>query len=179
MIIDIILLLFVLAGFWLGYVRGIIGTLIMVFAYIAAFLLTLKISPWFAGFLSSTFPIGKMFALIFGTIGLLLLFIFLIHYAAKRINTSFKKGNLTKANKIIGGIIMTCFAVLLYSLLLWPVNQFGWIGDKAKETSMTYSTLAAIPEKSRSFIEKFKPLFSRYWQLMEQTIEESKSDQSQ
>ena len=179
MIIDIILLLFVLAGFWLGYVRGIIRTLIMVVAYIAVFLLTLKISPWFAGFLSSTFPIGKMFALIFGTIGLLVLFIFLIHYTAKRINTSFKKGNLTKANKIIGGIIMTCLAVLFYSLLLWPVNQFGWIGDKVKETSMTYSTLVSIPEKSRSFIEKFKPLFSRYWQLMEQTIEESKSDQPQ
>jgi len=179
MIIDIILLLFVLAGFWLGYVRGIIRTLMMVVAYISVFLLTLKISPWFAGFLSSTFPIGKMFALIFGTLGLLLLFIFLIHYIAKRISTSFKKGNLTKANKIIGGIIMTCLAVLFYSLLLWPVNQFGWIGDKAKETSMSYSTLVSIPEKSRSFIEKFKPLFSRYWQLMEQTIEESKSDQSQ
>jgi membrane protein required for colicin V production len=176
MVIDILLLLFVLAGFWLGYVRGIIRSLLMVVAYIAALLLTLKISPWFSEFLSSTLPMGKMFALIFGTIGLLLVFIFFIHFIAKRVNTSFKKGNLTKPNKIIGGIIMTCLAVLFFSLLLWPVNQFGWIGDKSKETSITYSTLVSIPDKSRTFIQKFKPLFSRYWQLMEQTIEESKSD---
>jgi len=179
MIIDIILLLFIIAGFWLGYVRGIIRTLIMIPAYIGALLLTLKISPWFAGFLSSTFSIDKLFALIFGPLGLLFLFFFLIPYIPKRISSSLKKGNLTTPNKIFGGLIMTALAILFYSLLLWPINQFGMIGSKAKETSMSYSTLVSIPEKSRSFFEKFKPLFSRYWQLMEETIDESKTDHPQ
>ena len=179
MIIDIILLIFVLAGFWLGYVRGIIRSLIMIVAYIAALLITLKISPWLAGFLSDTFSIGKLTALLFGTIFFLLLLIFLIHYIAKRISKSVKKGNLTTANKIIGGLIMTGLAVLFYSLWLWPINQFGMIGEKAKEKSLSYNTLVSIPEKSKTFIEKFKPLFSRYWQLMEETIDESKTDKPQ
>lgn len=175
MIIDIILLIFIIGGFWRGYVRGIIRTLIMMVAYVAALLITLKISPWLAGFLSSTLPMGKMFALIFGTIGLFLLLLAVIHFIAKRVSQSAKKGNLTTANKIFGGLIMTGLAILFYTILLWPINQFGMIGTKAKQTSLSYATLITIPEKSRTWIEKFKPLFSRYWQLMEETIDENKS----
>lgn len=45
MIIDIALLLFALAGFWVGYTKGIVSTLFSILGYIIALLITLKISP--------------------------------------------------------------------------------------------------------------------------------------
>lgn len=178
MLIDIILFIFILGGFWLGFVRGVFRSLVLIVAYLAAFVMTLIIAPWLAGFLSDTLPMGKLFALIFGTIGLLVLLIFLIHYIVRRVSKSHRKGNLTAANKIIGGVIMMMLAIFFYGLLLWPINQFGMIGQQTKEKSLTYTTLVSIPERSKTFIEKFKPIFHRYWQLMENTIEESKSKET-
>ena len=91
MIIDIVLVVFALTGFWLGYTKGIVRTLVMVAAYTVAVLVTLKISPWLMEFLVKTFPIGKVFALIFGTIASLVSLIFVVHWVAKKIDTSFQK----------------------------------------------------------------------------------------
>ena len=174
MIIDILLLVFALAGFWLGYTRGFIKTIVMVVAYIAALLLTLKFSPWLADSLVRLINIGKLPALIFGTILFLVVLIFLIHWSAKRIERSMNKGQLTKASQIFGGIVQMLMAVLVYCILLWPINQFGMIGATAKEKSLSYPTLAAMPENAKSLFLALKPVFSRYWELMETTIEDTK-----
>ncbi len=173
MIIDIVLLLFTLAGFWMGYTKGILRTLIMVIAYTAALLITLKISPWLMDFLTGTFKIGKVFALIFGTIAILVLLIFIIHWLAKKIDTSFKKGKLSGSNKILGGIVMLVIGIFFYSMVLWPINQLGMVGEKSKASSITYKTLETIPLKTQAFVEGLKPLFNEYWQLMEETIHEA------
>lgn len=174
MIIDIVLLIFALTGFWLGYTKGVVRTMIMVAAYTTAVLVTLKISPWLMEFVTKNFNIGKVFALIFGTIAILVALIFLIHWVAKKIDSSFQKGKLSGSDKILGGIIMLIVGVLFYSMVLWPINQFGMIGDKSKASSISYKSLEAIPLKTRTFVEGFKPLFNHYWELMEATIQEAK-----
>lgn len=178
MIIDIVLLVFALTGFWLGYTKGIVRTLVMVAAYTFAVLVTLKISPLLMEFLTKTFSIGKVFALIFGTIAILVSLIFMIHWIAKKIDTSFQKGKLSGSDKIIGGIIMLIVGVLFYSMVLWPINQFGMIGEKSKASSFSYKTLETIPLKTRTFVEGFKPLFSHFWQVMEDTIEEAQQKET-
>ena len=179
MLIDISLVIFALAGFWAGYMKGIVSTLFSILGYIIALLITLKISPWWTGFLVSSFKIDKMFALIFGTLFLLLVLIFLIRWLLKKVTTYLEQSKISAANKVIAGLIMTCMGILFFSLVLWPINQFGWIGDHAKQTSMSYEILEGIPEKARTLLEKFKPLFNRYWELMQQTIEEGKAGTSE
>jgi uncharacterized membrane protein required for colicin V production len=179
MIIDIALLIFALAGFWWGYTRGVLSTLILVPAYFIALLVTLKISPWLMDFVTGSFNIGKMFALIFGTIAILVTLIFLIHWLFRRGETSFKKGKLSGSSKILGGIVMLLVGMLFYSMVLWPLNQFGMIGQKSKETSITYKTIEAVPVKADVMIKKFQPVFKRYWELMEQIIQENKEKTSE
>jgi membrane protein required for colicin V production len=179
MIIDIVLILFAIAGFYLGYTKGIVRTLIMVVAYTVAVMLTLKISPWLMDFLTGTLHIGKVVALIFGTIAILVALIFLIHWIAKRVDASFKKGTLSGSDKILGGIIMLIVGIIFYSMLLWPINQFGMIGEKSKQTSLSYNALEAMPLKAKSLAEDLKPLFSRFWQLMEDTIREASAKEKE
>ena len=175
MIIDIALLLFTLAGFWVGYTKGIVSTLFSILGYIIALLITLKISPWFTDFLIKSFNIEKMFALIFGTMFILIILIFLIRRLLKKITAYLEQSKVSAANKVFAGLIMACMGILFFSLVLWPINQFGMIGDQAKQSSISYETLEGVPGKARIFIEKFKPLFNRYWELMQQTIEEGNS----
>ena len=177
MIIDIVLVLFAIAGFYLGYTKGIVRTLIMVAAYTAAVMLTLKISPWLMDFLTGTFNMAKVFALIFGTIAILVALIFLVHWIARRVEDSFKKGKLSGSDKILGGIIMLCVGIIFYSMVLWPINQFHMIGEKSKQSSLSYKTLEAMPLKAKALAEATKPLFSRFWQLMEETIQETSAEE--
>ena len=95
MIIDIALLLFALAGFWVGYTKGIVSTLFSILGYIIALLITLKISPWFTDFLISSFNIEKMFALVFGTLFILIVLIFLIRALLKKVTTYLEQSKST------------------------------------------------------------------------------------
>ena len=103
---------------------------------------------------------------------------FLIRWLLKKVTAYMEKSKISAANKVFAGLIMACLGILFFSFMLWPLNQFGMIGDQGKQSSISYDTLEAIPGKARNFIEKFKPVFNRYWELMQQTIEEGKSGTS-
>lgn len=176
MVIDILLILFALTGFWLGYTKGIVGTLISVASYVAAVLLTLLISPWVMELMIRTLKTERMFALIFGTIGVFILLTFLIRWVVKSLGKRMEKGKLSTLSKVLGGILMVFAGVILYSFILLALDQLNMLGTKMKETSISYSFIEEIPGKARAVIEEFKPLFRRYWELMQETIHEGKSE---
>jgi uncharacterized membrane protein required for colicin V production len=175
MVIDILLILFAIGAFWIGYTQGIVSTLLSVLTYIVALLLTLKFSPWLADLLVSTFKIGKLFALIFGTIGFFILISFLLRWLVKRADKYIQKSKLSSFSKIMGGVVMMLIGIMSYSFILIAINQFGMIGEQTRKTSYSFKTLEIIPSKAKDFIEEFKPLFRRYWELMEETAQESKN----
>ncbi len=172
MIIDIFLVFFIITGFWLGFTKGAAGTLLQVTTYLIALVLTLIISPWLAKFISQTLPIGKLFALIFGTIGVFILLSFILYSLTKRLDNRFQKNNRTTPGRILGGIVMLLFCILLFGLLLGVINQFNAIKTETKESSYTYVYLQPIPAHAKTFVETFKPVFRNYWEMMEETIEE-------
>jgi uncharacterized membrane protein required for colicin V production len=175
MIIDIILILFAITGFWLGYAKGILGTLLNITTYIIALVLTLIISPWLANFLSDTFPMGKLFALIFGTIGVFILLSFIFYSLTKKLDARLTKRKRSKQSKVLGGIVMFLFSIIIYGLLLGTINQFNLIKEESKQTSITYPTLKPIPIYAGKLVETFKPVFKNYWEMMQETMQQSKS----
>ncbi len=74
---------------------------------------------------------------------------------------------------------MVLVGIFIFSLVLWSLTQFGIVSEKTKSGSISYHTLQIIPGKAGAFIEEFKPLFRRYWELMHETIQESKSGASE
>jgi uncharacterized membrane protein required for colicin V production len=172
MIIDIALVLFAGAGFWLGYTKGIVRTLFFVVFYTIALLLTLAISPWVMDLSIRWFNADKMFALIFGTIITLVILIFLLHWMLKSVEKYLKKSKLGAYSKSFGGVIMMVVSMLVYSFLIWAIVQFGWIGTEVKTKSYSYPIIEKVPVSTQNFMAEFKPLFRRYWELMEKTMHE-------
>lgn len=173
MVIDILLIIFCIAGFWWGYTKGIAAALLHIVVYLVALLLSLKISPWLAEFLHRSLPIGKLFALIFGTIGVFFLLCFLLNYLVKRLDTYFQKTKLGTFNKVLGGVVMLLFSILIYGLLLGSINQLDVVNEKTKEASISYPILKPMPGYAFAVIEKLKPLFSQYWEIMKETMHET------
>lgn len=70
---------------------------------------------------------------------------------------------------------MLLATVVVFSFLANFVVQLGWVGEKTTATSYTYSTLSRIPAYTKSIAAEFRPLFGRYWDLMENTYREGKA----
>lgn len=170
MAIDIILGLFIIAGFWLGYSKGIVATLFSVLEYIVALLITLGFSPYLSGFLTGTLKMDRMVALILSTFAFFLAALFLIKWLTKKIEASLKKGKLSGSTKILGGIVMMLVSVFVYSVILWLGNYYGLINEKIKLASYTYPTLEEIPAISKTLILDLKPIFQRYWELIQDSV---------
>ena len=175
MVIDIILILFALAGFWLGYTKGVVATLFSVLSYVVAMIITLVFSPWLSGLLIRTFHMNHLMALILGTLLFFIASIFLIIWLSKKIENFLKKGKLSGSNKILGGMVMLIVGIAFYSLVLWVINDLSLLNDKIKSTSISYPTLQAIPEKAGSFVLDFKHVFQRYWELLQESVKENKT----
>ncbi|MGB4849823.1 MAG: CvpA family protein [Saprospiraceae bacterium] len=170
MAIDIILGFFIIGGFWLGYSKGIVATLFSVLEYIVAMLITLGFSPYLSGFLTDTLKLDRMVALILSTFVFFLATLFLIKWLTKKIEASLKKGKLSGSTKIMGGIVMMLVSVFVYSVLLWLINYYGLINEKIKLASFSYPTLEAIPATSKNLILDLKPIFQRYWELIQDSV---------
>jgi len=172
MIIDIALVLFAAAGFWLGYTKGIVRTLLFVVLYTIALLLALTLSHLVMDLSIRWFNADKVFALIFGTIFTLLVLIFLLHWLLKSVEKYLTKSRLGAYSKSFGGVIMMLVSVVVYSFLIWGIVQFGWIGTEVKAKSYSYPIVEKVPVSTKNFFSEFKPLFRRYWELMEKTMNE-------
>jgi membrane protein required for colicin V production len=179
MIIDILLVIFAATGFWLGYTRGIVGTLFSIVSYVIALLLTLAFSPWFVEFLIKGFKMNPTLALILGTISFLFLMMFLIRLAFKRVEKYLNKGKLNTFNKISAGILMMFLSILIFSFLLLPIIQFKVLGEKTLQSSVSLPSLEVISQKTRNVIEELKPLFRRYWDLMQRANEQQNTEVNQ
>ena len=176
MIIDILLILFIIAGFWLGYAKGLASTLFAISGYVVALLLTLKISPWVMSLMVKFLGAGQMFALVFGTLFCLFGFILLINWLVRSVENYLKQASYGRASKIGGGVVMTLAGALVFSYVLWLIGQFGWIGDKTISASYSYSIVYKLPERTGAFAQEFKPLFNRYWELTQSTIAAGKTE---
>ncbi len=175
MIIDILLVLFAIGGFWLGYAKGLARTLFNIAGYTIALFVTLWITPSVMSLMIRWFGAGKMFALVFGTLLCLILLILLITWLLRSVETYLKNSKFGSASKVGGGIVMMLVGIIVYGFVFWLITQFGWIGPKTTVKSYTYSVVSKIPTETGAFIGQFKPLFRRYWELTQQTIEESKA----
>lgn len=172
MIIDIGLVLFAGLGFWLGYSKGIVRILFVIVLYAIALLLTLALSPWIMDFMIWAFKADRTFALIFGTIFTMLILILLLHWLLKSVEKYLKKSKMGAYSKSLGGVVMMIVSMFLYSFLLWGIVQFNGNNTNTTSKSYSYSVLEKIPVGTNSFFAEFKPLFRRYWELMDKTMKE-------
>ncbi len=174
MAIDLILLLFAITGFWLGYSKGIAATLFSIVSYVVALVITLACAPWLSTSLIGMFHMNILLAIILSTFLFFISCIFLFRWLGKKVEAFLKKGNRNKISKVLGGVVMMLTGIIVYSLIVWLVNLSNLIREKDKLSSRSYETLEIIPSKAKLVSEEFKTLFNRYWKLLQESASEEK-----
>ena len=174
MIIDILFLVFAGIGFYIGYSKGIVKTVVTAFSLIVAVLAAFRFAPYVADGLISVFNTSSSsifliaFALTF--IGVILI----IRGAVNFIEKGFKAANINFVNKIAGGLLTGAIATLVLSLFLWFGDNAGLIKEDAKRQSLTYESLEAFPGTVKTFVHKMKPKVKEQYDKMKDKLEESR-----
>ncbi len=171
MIIDLIVALIAVYGFYMGYSKGIIKTIFSILAIMIGLLVALKLSPFVIGFLEGLFDKQNSIIFIAGFVLTFAIVLFLIRYTGKNLEDVFKAIKLNFLNKIAGGALLSLLFIVGLSYVVWFTDRTHLIGEQTKASSITYPMLITMPQRSSKMVEKVKPFFSEFWNKTVEVVE--------
>lgn len=160
---DIIVVIVLGLGFYLGYQRGIIKTLFDTLSLIVAILAALKLSPVVITIMQKIMSESPKMAYFLGLLLTFVLVLFLVRFVGRKVESILEAAHINFINKIGGGGLQAFFFAYLLSLLIWLVNSVGLMMETTKQTAVTYPFMAAMPEVGKAAIASVKPLFKSFW----------------
>lgn len=175
MILDIICLIFAAYGFWIGYSKGIISTVLSLASYIFGLLAAMQLGPVMADLLKDIFSAqnsawsGGIFIL--GFILTFALVLILFRILARGLTGILESVNVNFINQILGGTLSSFFFILVYSGLVMFADRSRLIDQQAKEQSITYTILEPLPkfvwERGKSLLPVFTNFYNKAADAME------------
>ncbi|MEO0874836.1 MAG: CvpA family protein, partial [Bacteroidota bacterium] len=144
MIIDFLCLIVGLYGFWVGYSRGIVKTVLTTVSFLIGFMAAAKFSPTVSTMLQEwieapgTIMLPAAFLLTF------ILTLVLFRMLANGLEGMLEAVNINFINQIAGGGISMFFFVFLYSVLVSFADSSRLIDPDTKQESFTYEILEPI-----------------------------------
>lgn len=167
MVIDAIFFVTVLFGFYSGFSRGIIKTVMYVFASVFGFIVAVRFAPAATDLLRQVFDSNSPLMGLLGFITCLGLTIVAIQLLAKGLEGILQSARINIINKFFGGVLMSGIFVLMYSILLWFADMSHLLKPEQKEQSATYSILEQYPGQVKQVWTRVSPSFKDFW---DQTI---------
>ncbi len=163
MAIDIVFLAVFAYGFWVGYSRGIIGTVFNFAAYIFGFVLAFKITPTTTNILESLLHSDNPSMFIAAFIVNLVFIMFVLRQAARGMESAFQAVYLGVINQTLGGVLMAGLGIVIYSVLIWFLVQVRFLNDQTLAESKSYPFLKDLPGKAKDVALRTKPFAEDIW----------------
>jgi membrane protein required for colicin V production len=162
MIIDILLLIALAYGIYLGYTQGVfrisILALAITFGLLCSMYLTAPAAEFTANFFGFHYRLLPLlvFLLIVLLLSLAGIFIF------KKIEKNLKNTKIAKTEKYFGAVSMTFFATFLFAVILSFFTASNAIKKEIKENSFTYSALESFSDSGMELIKKLAPFVTTF-----------------
>jgi membrane protein required for colicin V production len=164
MIIDVVCLVLALYGFWVGYSRGIIKTVLTVFSILFGVMAAAKFSPTVSVMLQESFGGGSALMFLVALILTFMATLFLFRMLANGLENMLEAVNINFINQFMGGVISLIFFVFIYSALVSFADNSRLIDDDTKRESITYSILEPLPEVAWDIGQSVWPVFQEFWE---------------
>lgn len=163
MVIDIILVITVLYGFYLGFARGIIGAVFSILSLLFGMMAAFKFAQPTTDFLEQAFNNDNPLMFLAGFLLSFVIVMVFIRMIARALEGILKTANINVINQLAGGMLLSGILVLLLSVLIWFGDQAHLIDDKTKQQSFTYRYLETFPGEAKTLAYHFKPMFEEFW----------------
>ena len=174
MYIDIIFGLTLIIGFAYGYSKGLIKTAFSILSILLGIIAALKLSPLTIHVMETLIPESPRLSYIIGFLLTFILVIVIIRFLGNKLESLLKLAKINFFNKLAGGGITAIFFGLLFSMVIWFLNEARLITENQKDTSFTYYHLEPIPGYAREQFETIKPVFREFWDKTVDTFEKVK-----
>lgn len=161
--IDVIFILIFGYGFWIGYHRGIIGTIFNIAAYVFGTILAFKITPTTTNILEHAFNTDNPTIFLAGFLINLAVIMLVLRMASAGITGLFEIAFLGLFNRAAGGLLTGGFAVLIYSVLLWFLVKVQFLNAATLTESKTYPFLSTLPSTAKMVAIRFRPVAEDLW----------------
>lgn len=174
MILDIVVAVILAFGFYLGYERGLIRTVFDTASLLVGIVVTLKFFNISAKIVQGIIGGQQWVSMIVGIVLTFIIVMALIRFIGKKLEQFLSVVNLNFVNKLAGGVLQSLFFGLLISLSLYFLDSLKLLEEKTKIESKSYTMLEPLPRKSQDVFVKLKPLFTDFWEMMQEAMDEVK-----
>lgn len=161
--IDIIFLAVFAYGFWVGYTRGVIGTVFNFAAYTFGVVLAFKITPTTTHLLESLFHSDNPSMFLAAFIVNMVFIMFVLRQSARGMQSALQAVYLGVINSAAGGALMAGISIVVYSILIWFLVQVRFLNDQTLSESKTYPFLKDLPTRAKSIALRAKPFAEDIW----------------
>jgi len=162
MIIDILLLIALAYGIYLGYTQGVFRISILALAIIFGLLFSMYLTAPAAEFTANFFGFHYrllpliVFLLIVLLLSLAGIFIF------RKIEKKLKNTKIAKSEKYLGAITMAFFSTFLFAVILSFFSTSKAVKKEIRENSFTYSSLEYFSDTGLEQIKKLAPFVATF-----------------
>jgi membrane protein required for colicin V production len=157
MVLDIIVLILSILAFIRGWQKGLLWALCSFVAVFAGLFLSLKLSHVVANYLFTQHVMSGNYVLLICFVGIFLITMFVFRMAIRLIEKLLDKMFLGSVNKILGGLLYSCFTLFIISSFLWLANSVKMVTTETKSTSKIINYIEPIAPKMVELFQGYIP----------------------
>ena len=185
MIIDVVCLIFAGYGFWVGYSKGIISTVLNLSSYFFGILAAMKFGPVMGDMIAGAMPsAGSSVSFLAGVVITFIIVLILFRLLARGLTGALESVNINFINQILGGVLSAIFFSLIFSGLLIFADQSRLIDQQTKDKSLTYNLVKPLPNLVWTYGGAILPVIQEFWgqaadamDTLRENVEQDESDQ--
>ena len=173
MLLDIIFVLILGYGFYLGFSERVINTFALGVLIVLALLLSINLAPIISDFLAPrlnvdgglVFFIGMLVSFFFGVI--------VIRMLITWIEGIVSKDNINIAAKLGSGLVMGGILLLIYGVGIGTADKLDAIDRKMKKESVTYHFTKDFPTVVKRGVTSVSPVAKEFWAHVSGGVEDN------
>ena len=174
MVLDIIAALFIAYGFYRGFSKGLIDTVVDVMSILIGLVIAFASSPLLITFLQEKVNINGGIEFVLGFLIVFFVVMLTLRFIADKMESLLKATNTNFINQIAGGVLLGFVVAFLVGVILALLTNLNVINQEYASTSTLYDYLIDVRDEGGWIIEKFKTIFSDFWGKFTETVNTAK-----
>lgn len=166
MLVDVVALLLLLLAIYKGFRRGLIIAVFYFIAFIVGLAAALKLSAAAAVYIGSNINVAERWLPVLAFVAVFTIVVLLVRLGAKLLEGVVKLAMLGWLNRIGGIFFYVLFYFLIFSVLLFYLQQLHIIKEATTKASVVYPVIGPFAPKVMSGIGAVFPVFKNMFQQL-------------
>ena len=167
MILDLVFALLMAFAIFKGYSRGLVVAVFSVLAFIIGIAAAIKLSAVVAGYLGQNMHVSNKWLPVLSFAIVFIVVLILVRLGAKLVAKTFKFALLGWADKLGGILLYILLYTVIFSVVLFYINQMGLIRQETISSSATYAYIEPWGPRAIEGFGKVVPLFKGMFAQLE------------